>query len=86
MIDEKFRKLAETAVDRVPATKRTGVKIIGLRDRYCIPLMPLEDNANIFFTVPRAGKAHQNDQKHIPAWIGHPPGPTWLPPHLDHWR
>ncbi len=46
MIDEKFRILAETAVDKVPAIKRTGVKIIGLRDRYCKLLMPLEGNVN----------------------------------------
>ena len=46
MIDEKFKILAETAVDRVPAIKRTGVKIIGLRDRYCKLLMPLEGNVN----------------------------------------
>jgi thioesterase domain-containing protein len=46
MIDEKFRILAETAVDRVPAIKRSGVQIIGLRDRYCKLLMPLAGNVN----------------------------------------
>ena len=39
-----------------------------------------------FFTVPRAGKAHQDDQRHIPDWTGRPPGPTWPLSHSDHGR
>lgn len=46
MIDEKFRMIADVAIGSVPAIKRTGVKIIGLRDRYCKLLMPLEGNVN----------------------------------------
>ena len=46
MIDDKFKDLADAAVNLVDGIKRTGIKIIGLRDRYCKLLMPLEGNIN----------------------------------------
>ncbi len=46
MIDDKFKDLAIAAIELVDGIKRTGVKIIGLRDRYCKLLMPLEGNIN----------------------------------------
>lgn len=46
MIDDKFKDLAIAAIELVDAIKRTGMKIIGLRDRYCKMLMPLEGNTN----------------------------------------
>jgi len=46
MIEDKFKDLAIAAIELVDAIKRTGIKIIGLRDRYCKMLMPLEGNTN----------------------------------------
>ena len=46
MIDDKFKDLANLAIELVDAIKRTGLTIIGLRDRYCKLLMPLEGNTN----------------------------------------
>ena len=46
MIDDKFKDLATAAIELVDAIKRTGLRIIGLRDRYCKMLMPLEGNTN----------------------------------------
>ena len=46
MIDDKFKDLAIAAIELVDAIKRTGMKIVGLRDRYCKMLMPLEGNTN----------------------------------------
>ena len=46
MIDDKFKDLAIAAIELVDAIKRTGMKIVGLRDRYCQMLMPLEGNTN----------------------------------------
>ncbi|MCP4667568.1 MAG: DUF4442 domain-containing protein [Deltaproteobacteria bacterium] len=46
MIDDKFKDLAHVAIDLVDGVKRTGIKIMGLRDRYCKLLMPLEGNIN----------------------------------------
>ena len=46
MIDEKLKDLATSAIESVGAIKRTGIRIVGLRDRYCKLLMPLEGNIN----------------------------------------
>ena len=46
MIDEKYRDAAELAVGAVGAIKRTGIRVVGLRDRYAKLLMPIEGNVN----------------------------------------
>ncbi len=46
MIDEKYRGAAEIAVNAVEAIKRTGIRVVALRDRYAKMLMPLEGNVN----------------------------------------
>lgn len=46
MIQEKYKQKAELAVNLVEGIKRTGLKIIGMRDQYVKMLMPLEGNVN----------------------------------------
>ena len=46
MIDEKFKDLVKAAIEVVEGIKRTGVQVVGMRDRYCKVLMPLEGNVN----------------------------------------
>ncbi|MCJ7773536.1 MAG: DUF4442 domain-containing protein [Desulfobacterales bacterium] len=46
MIEEKFKAVAERALNSVEGIKRTGIKILDLKDRYAKTLMPLEGNVN----------------------------------------
>jgi len=46
MIDEKYAGAAELVVGGIGAIKRTGIKVVALRDRYAKLLMPLEGNVN----------------------------------------
>jgi len=46
MIDEKYNRIAEVAISSVEGIKRTGIRILELRDRYGKLLMPLEGNVN----------------------------------------
>jgi len=46
LINEKFKDLAVLAIDLVEGIKRTGIRIVGLRDRYCKLLMPIDGNTN----------------------------------------
>jgi acyl-coenzyme A thioesterase PaaI-like protein len=46
VIDEKYRGAAEIAVGAIEAIKRTGIRVVALRDRYAKMLMPLEGNVN----------------------------------------
>jgi acyl-coenzyme A thioesterase PaaI-like protein len=46
VIEEKFRAAAEIAVSAIEAIKRTGIRVVALRDRYAKMLMPLEGNVN----------------------------------------
>jgi acyl-coenzyme A thioesterase PaaI-like protein len=46
VIDGKYRGADELIVDAVEAIKRTGIRVLALRDRYAKMLMPLEGNGN----------------------------------------
>ena len=46
MIDEKYTGTDELLVDAVEGIKRTGIRVLSLRDRYAKMLMPLEGNGN----------------------------------------
>lgn len=46
MIEEKFKAVAERALSSVEGIKRTGLKIIDLKERYAKTFMPLEGNVN----------------------------------------
>jgi hypothetical protein len=46
MIEEKFKAVSERALNSVEGIKRTGLKIIELKERYAKTLMPLEGNVN----------------------------------------
>jgi hypothetical protein len=46
MIEEKYQSAAELLVGAVEAIKRTGIRVVALRDRYAKMLMPLEGNVN----------------------------------------
>ncbi len=46
MIDEKYSKFADLALSSVEGIRRTGVRILELRERYGRLLMPLEGNVN----------------------------------------
>ena len=46
MIDEKHRNAAELLVGAVEPIKKTGLRVVALRDRYAKLLMPLEGNVN----------------------------------------
>jgi len=44
--DDKYRGADELIVNAVDAIKRTGIRVVCLRDRYAKMLMPLEGNVN----------------------------------------
>ena len=46
MIDEKYAKAAEFMAQGIEGIRRTGVKILEMRDGYAKTLMPLEGNIN----------------------------------------
>ncbi|MBW2181625.1 MAG: YiiD C-terminal domain-containing protein [Deltaproteobacteria bacterium] len=46
MIEEKFEAVSQRALNSVEGIKRTGLKIIDLKERYSKTLMPLEGNVN----------------------------------------
>jgi hypothetical protein len=46
VIDEKYRRGGELIVGAVEAIKRTGIRVVALRDRYAKLLMPIEGNIN----------------------------------------
>ena len=46
MIDEKYGAVSKLLVDGVGAIKRTGIRVVALRDRYAKLLMPIEGNVN----------------------------------------
>jgi acyl-coenzyme A thioesterase PaaI-like protein len=46
VIDEKYRGADKLIVDAVEGIKRTGIRVLALRDRYAKMLMPLEGNGN----------------------------------------
>ena len=46
MIEEKYRGAAELLVGAVEPIKKTGLRVVALRDRYAKLLMPLEGNVN----------------------------------------
>jgi acyl-coenzyme A thioesterase PaaI-like protein len=46
MIDDKYKAIAELSVSLVEGIKRTGLQILGLKDRYAKFKMPLQGNTN----------------------------------------
>lgn len=46
MIEEKYQIVADFAVSAVEGIKRTGMKVLALRDRYAKIMMPFEGNIN----------------------------------------
>ena len=46
MIEDKYKKVAEYVETGVEGLKRTGLKVLEMRDRYVKTLMPLEGNVN----------------------------------------
>lgn len=46
MIEEKYRDIADASVSMVEGIRRTGIKIVALRERYAKTMMPLEGNVN----------------------------------------
>jgi acyl-coenzyme A thioesterase PaaI-like protein len=46
VIDERYTGADELLVDAVEGIKRTGIRVLALRDRYAKLLMPLEGNGN----------------------------------------
>jgi hypothetical protein len=46
MIEEKYRVAAEYVESGVEGIRRTGMKVLAMRDRYVKTLMPLEGNVN----------------------------------------
>jgi acyl-coenzyme A thioesterase PaaI-like protein len=46
VIDEKYTGADTLLVDAVEGIKRTGIRVLALRDRYAKMLMPLEGNGN----------------------------------------
>jgi hypothetical protein len=46
MIEDKYEVTAQYIETGVEGIKRTGIKVLGLRDRYVKMLMPLEGNVN----------------------------------------
>ncbi|HEU19469.1 MAG TPA: DUF4442 domain-containing protein [Deltaproteobacteria bacterium] len=46
MIDEKFRKVVAYNENGIEGIRRTGVKILEMRDRYVKLMMPLKGNVN----------------------------------------
>lgn len=46
MIEERFRPAAEFAMTSIEGIKRTGIKLLDLKERHAKLLMPLEGNVN----------------------------------------
>jgi acyl-coenzyme A thioesterase PaaI-like protein len=46
MIDERFKALAEFAESSIEGIRRTGIKVLEMRDRYAKMVMPLHGNIN----------------------------------------
>ena len=46
MIEEKYAAVAPPLVEAVEGIRRTGIRVVALRDRYAKMLMPLEGNVN----------------------------------------
>ena len=46
MIEDKFKEIAEKGPSTVSGIERTGLKIIGMRDRYVKLIVPLKGNVN----------------------------------------
>jgi len=46
MIEEKYKFIAELAETSIEAIKRTGIKVIALKEGYAKMVMPLEGNIN----------------------------------------
>ena len=46
MIEEKYAKIADFCVNGIPAIKRTGIRMLEMRERYAKLLMPMEGNSN----------------------------------------
>lgn len=46
MIEEKYNVVADYVETGVEGIKRTGIKVLAMRDRYVKTLMPLEGNVN----------------------------------------
>jgi acyl-coenzyme A thioesterase PaaI-like protein len=46
VIEAKYHKAVELAIDLVEGIKRTGIKAVAARDRYAKMVMPLEGNIN----------------------------------------
>ena len=46
MIEEKYKTVSEYVESGVEGIKRTGLKVLEMRDRYVKTLMPLEGNVN----------------------------------------
>lgn len=46
MIDEKFKKVVTYTENGIEGIRRTGVKVLEMRDRYAKMMMPLEGNVN----------------------------------------
>ena len=46
MIEEKFKAIADFAESSIEGIRRTGIKVLEMRDRYAKMVMPLEGNVN----------------------------------------
>lgn len=46
MIEERFKIVAELAVNSIEAIRRTGIQVIALREGYAKMMMPLQGNIN----------------------------------------
>jgi len=46
MIEKRFEKVADVAVNSIEGIRRTGIKVVELRERYSKVMMPLEGNIN----------------------------------------
>jgi acyl-coenzyme A thioesterase PaaI-like protein len=46
VIEERFRPAAEFAITSIEGIKRTGIKLLEMKERYAKLLMPLEGNVN----------------------------------------
>jgi acyl-coenzyme A thioesterase PaaI-like protein len=46
MIEERFKLVAELAVNSIEAIRRTGIRVVALREGYAKMVMPLQGNIN----------------------------------------
>ncbi|NPU85252.1 MAG: DUF4442 domain-containing protein [Syntrophaceae bacterium] len=46
MIEEKYKNVADFSCNGIEAIKRTGVRVVEMRDRYVKMLMPIQGNVN----------------------------------------